>query len=140
MSFTAKALAGKIAVVTSASSGNGRAIFLALAKAGFKAVCSDLQPAHTFERLDIVVNNVGISTGLNNILEETDQDFDRTMSIGTRGAYFGCKSAIKQFLSQSDPAPGTSEDTQSHPAIGKIIKIFSMGSLIGLVREPSYCA
>ncbi|KAF5624651.1 alcohol dehydrogenase [Fusarium tjaetaba] len=186
MSLTAKALAGKVAIVTGASSGNGRAISLALAKAGSKVVCSDLQPearqegyekdlsvpthelirklggeaifqrcdvsnssqieelvskaASTFGRLDIMVNNAGIFTGLKNILEETDDDFDRTMSINTRGTYFGCKYAIKQFLSQSEPAADTSEDAQSHPSIGKIINIASMGGLIGLAREPSYCA
>ncbi|KAF5975149.1 alcohol dehydrogenase [Fusarium coicis] len=169
MSLTAKALAGKIAIVTGASSGNGRAISLALAKAGSKVVCSDLQPearqegyekdpavptheliknlggesifqrcdgsnssqieelvskaVSTFGRLDIMVNNAGIFTGLKNILEETDDEFDRSMSINTRGTYFGCKYAIKQFLSQSEPAPDTSEDAQSHPSIGKIINI-----------------
>nr|RBQ85579.1 hypothetical protein FVER53263_10523 [Fusarium verticillioides] len=96
--------------------------------------------ASTFGRLDIMVNTAGIFTGLKSILEETHDDFDRNMSINTRGTYFGCKYAIKQFLSQSEPAPDTSEDAQSHHSIGKIISIASMGGLIGLAQEPSYCA
>ncbi|KAG9494849.1 hypothetical protein J7337_013078 [Fusarium musae] len=96
--------------------------------------------ASKFGRLDIIVNTAGIFTGLKNILEETHDYFDRNMPINTRGTYLGCKYAIKQFLSQSEPAPDTSEDTQSHHSIGKIISIASMGGLIGLAREPSYCA
>ena len=48
-------LEGRVAVVTGASSGNGRATALALAREGAAVVCSDLQPArlaHGFEPED----------------------------------------------------------------------------------------
>ena len=50
-------LGGRVAVVTGASSGNGRATAMALAREGAAVVCSDLQPerlAHGFEPGDSV--------------------------------------------------------------------------------------
>ncbi|KAL7762818.1 hypothetical protein ACKLNR_006176 [Fusarium oxysporum f. sp. zingiberi] len=59
--------------------------------------------ASTFDRLGIMVNNAGIFTGVENILEETKGDFDRTVSIHMKGTHFVCKSAIKQFLAREPP-------------------------------------
>jgi NAD(P)-dependent dehydrogenase (short-subunit alcohol dehydrogenase family) len=50
-----------------------------------------------------MVNNAGIFTGVENILEETKGDFDRTMSIHMKRTYFVCKYAIKQFLAREPP-------------------------------------
>lgn len=181
-----RALASKIAIVTGSSSGHGRAIALAFAKAGASVVCSDLQPearqegyeqdlsvpTHSlikqtggvsifqacdvskpsqikqlvdtavkeYGRLDIMVNNAGIFTGLKTIVEETDDDFNRTMAINMGGVYYGCKYAIRQFLSQAEPSKNADGEAQDQPPIGKIVNIASMGGLIGLAKEPSYCA
>lgn len=45
-------LASKVAIVTGASSGLGRAIALRYAKEGAKVVCSDLKPSAGAESLD----------------------------------------------------------------------------------------
>jgi hypothetical protein len=169
-------LAGKVAVVTGSSSGNGRSIALALAAEGAAVVCSDLRreareggyesdidqttddvirlaggraefveadasryadvenllasAVGTFDRLDVMVNNAGIFTGLHTIVEETEDEYDRTMAVNAKGVWLGCKFAIRQMLTQ-DPVDGSR---------GRIVNIASIGGLVGLAAEPSYCA
>lgn len=166
----------RIAIVTGASSGNGRAIALRLADDGAVVVCSDLRPdalpggydvdaaVPTHElilkrggrasyvqadassaadvsglvdaavaehgRLDVMVNNAGIFTGLCTIVDEREEDFDRTVAVNLKGVWLGSKYAITQFLKQ---------DLQGHSR-GKVINIASIGGLVGLAQEPGYCA
>lgn len=172
-----KRLEGKVAVVTGASSGNGRAIALTFAREGAKVICSDIQKSarkggydesididtddlirqeggeaeylsadvtkakdvqalvdlavSTYGRLDIMVNNAGVFTGLNGIVEESEEDFDFTMAVNTKGVWLGCKSAITQMLEQHVDGSAGSK--------GKIINIASIGGLVGLAQEPAYC-
>lgn len=172
-----KRLANQVAIVTGSSSGNGRAIAIALAAEGAAVLCSDLReaaleagyesdiavPTHevikkndgraifkqadaskasdveglvkeavkAFGRLDIMVNNAGIFTGLHTILDETEEQYDATMNVNAKGVWLGCKYAIKQMLAQTPRADGTR---------GRIINIASIGGLVGLAQEPAYCA
>ncbi|MEK6423084.1 MAG: SDR family oxidoreductase [Burkholderia gladioli] len=174
-------LEGRIAVVTGASSGNGRAIALALAGEGATVVCSDIKKsalaggyeknldvdtdvaitqgggkasfiaadvskaddvqkiiAHAVEahgRIDIMVNNAGVFTGLHNIIEETEEQYDFTMNVNAKGVWLGCKYAITQFMKQ---APMTS--SSGAKLRGRIVNIASIGGLVGLALEPAYCA
>jgi NAD(P)-dependent dehydrogenase (short-subunit alcohol dehydrogenase family) len=135
-----KRLQDQIAIVTGSSSGNGRAIALALSAAGATVVCADLgkkarkegyEPdldidtddvirhqggkalyvkadvryaleveslvtgtVAEFGRLDIMVNNAGVSTGLHTIVEETEEQYDLTMAVNAKGVWLGCKYAI----------------------------------------------
>lgn len=173
----ARKLEGRTAVVTGSSSGNGRAIALALAAEGAAVVCSDIHeaareggyerdidiPTHevirkaggraeyltadagkaadvealvagaarSFGRLDIMVNNAGIFTGLHTILDETEEQYDATMAINAKGVWLGCKYAIAQMMRQEPGAEGSR---------GRIVNIASIGGLVGLALEPAYCA
>jgi NAD(P)-dependent dehydrogenase (short-subunit alcohol dehydrogenase family) len=168
-------LTGKTAAVTGSSSGNGRAIALALAVEGANVICSDIRKTcldggyednaqqdtddviranggkaeyldadagkaadvqavvdravQAFGRLDVMVNNAGIFTGLHTIVDETEEQFDRTMLINCKSVWLGCRSAITQ-MRQQEIVDGTR---------GRIVNIASIGGLVGLAFEPAYC-
>jgi NAD(P)-dependent dehydrogenase (short-subunit alcohol dehydrogenase family) len=174
-------LEGRIAVVTGSSSGNGRAISIALAREGAHVVCSDLKKkalpggyekdlevdtdavinqkggkatfvaadaskaadvqnviddaVKTFGRLDIMVNNAGVFTGLHSILDETEEQYDFTMNVNAKGVWLGCKYAITQFMKQEPIRSSTGAELR-----GRIVNIASIGGLVGLALEPAYCA
>jgi len=169
-------LQDKVAVVTGSSSGNGRAIALALAAEGATVVCSDIRreareggyegdirtptddviranggkaeyvevdaadyaaveglvasAVSSFGKLDVMVNNAGIFTSLHTIVDETEDEYDRTMAVNGKSVWLGCKFAIRQMLTQ-EPVDGSR---------GRIVNIASIGGLVGLALEPAYCA
>lgn len=170
-------LKNRIAIVTGASSGNGRAIAIGLAHHGATILCSDLKPTalaggyekdidvptheairlaggqaeylqadassaadvqrlvaecvRLYGRLDIMVNNAGVFTGLHNIIDETEEQYDFTMNVNAKGVWLGCKYALTQMVAQSPLDNGSR---------GRIINIASIGGLVGLALEPAYCA
>jgi len=119
-------LKDKVAVVTGAASGIGRATALRFAAAGARLVLADLQDASelagetgglfvrtdvareeqvgalmeaavaTYGRLDIVINNVGIGLG-NELQELPEQEFDRIMGINVKGVLWGIKRAAPRM-------------------------------------------
>jgi NAD(P)-dependent dehydrogenase (short-subunit alcohol dehydrogenase family) len=170
-------LKNHVAAVTGSSSGNGRAIAVALAAEGATVLCADLKKgalkegyekdrdfdtdelirkqggkalylkadaqkaadmqeiveraASEFGRLDIMINNAGVFTGLHTIIDETEEQYDFTMGVNSKGVWLGCKYAIGQMLKQEPLSSGSR---------GKIVNIASIGGLVGLASEPSYCA
>lgn len=54
-----------------------------------------------YGRLDVMVNNAGIETR-HSLMETTEEEYDRLMSINLKGAYFGAQLACKQFLAQGE--------------------------------------
>lgn len=84
-----------------------------------------------YGRLDLMVNNAGIFTGLATILEETEDEFDRSISVNLKGVWNGCKAAISQFAKQEVGENGVR---------GNVVNIASIGGLVGLAAEPGYCA
>jgi Dehydrogenases with different specificities (related to short-chain alcohol dehydrogenases) len=169
-------LQNTVSVVTGSSSGNGRAIALALAAEGASVVCSDIHrearqggyetdadiatddlirqnggtsryveadagdyasiealvhsAVSSFGRLDVMVNNAGIFTGLHTIVDETEEQYDRTMAVNGKSVWLGSKFAIRQMLTQ-EPTNGSR---------GRIVNVASVGGLVGLAQEPAYCA
>ena len=53
----------------------------------------------TFGRLDIMVNNAGVETR-SSILDTTEEQYDRVMSINLKSAFFGTQIAAKQMIKQ----------------------------------------
>ena len=170
-------LENQIAIVTGSSSGNLRAIALALSSAGATVICTDLnknarkegyeedieidtndviqrrggkavyleadvrcaseienlvtRTVSEFGRLDIMVNNAGVFTGLNTILEEAEDGYDFVMAVNAKGVWLCCKSAIAQMLKQEPLESGSR---------GKIVNIASIAALIGQARHHAYSA
>jgi NAD(P)-dependent dehydrogenase (short-subunit alcohol dehydrogenase family) len=79
-----------------------------------------------YGRLDVMVNNAGIWVGPRTIVEETEEEFDRTMAVNCKGVWLGCKCAISHMLTQSTG--------------GAIVNIASIAGVVALEAEPSYCA
>jgi NAD(P)-dependent dehydrogenase (short-subunit alcohol dehydrogenase family) len=85
----------------------------------------------SFGKLDLMVNNAGVFTGLNSILDETEEQYDFSMAVNAKGVWLGSKFAIAQMMKQELPEEGSR---------GKIINIASIGGVVGLMNEPAYCA
>ncbi|VVD33695.1 SDR family NAD(P)-dependent oxidoreductase [Paraburkholderia dioscoreae] len=174
-------LQGRVAVVTGASSGIGRAVALAFAREGASVVCSDIRKsanadgyepdlnidtddlivqrggsAHfvssdvtrandvkslvaaaveRFGRLDVMVNNAGVAFDFATVVEEREEDFDITMAVNVKGVWLGCKYAIEQFLKQ-EPVKLANGGVLR----GRVVNMASMAGLVGLAKEPAYCA
>lgn len=54
-----------------------------------------------FGRLDVMINNAGIETR-SSVLECTEEDYDRTLNVNLKSAFFGTQLAAKQFIAQGD--------------------------------------
>ncbi len=109
----------------------GRSIFVKANAAKTDDVIALVDTAvNEYGRLDIIVNNAGIFTGLCTIVDEKEEDFDRTIAVNLKGVWLGSKYAITQFMKQ---------EVQGETR-GKVINIASIGGLVGLAQEPGYCA
>ena len=75
-------LAGKVAVITGAASGIGRASALRFAREG----------AHV-RRLDVLFNNAAVQV-FGTIPETSTSDWHKVLDVNLKGVYLGCKYAI----------------------------------------------
>jgi NAD(P)-dependent dehydrogenase (short-subunit alcohol dehydrogenase family) len=112
--------------------GGGSAEFVATDMRRSTDVRAAVERAATkFGRLDIMVNNAGVITGLQTIVEESEEQYDFTMDVNAKGVWLGCKFAITQMLKQESPNEGSR---------GRVINVASIAGLVGIAAEPAYCA
>ncbi|QRG66705.1 SDR family NAD(P)-dependent oxidoreductase [Brevibacillus choshinensis] len=81
--------------------------------------------ADRYQKIDIMVNNAGIGKA-GTVLEQTEAEWDAMMSVNAKGAFFGCKYAVRQMLMQKDR--------------GSIINIASVAGMVGVLNRAGYCA
>ncbi len=168
--------AGRVAVVTGASSGHGRAIALRLAREGAAVLNVDLRreplpggfdeegeratdevivgrggraayitgdvtsgedmeraarsAVEQFGRLDVWVNNAGVSLGFASVLDETEAQFAKTVDINLTGTWLAAKAAVRQMLEQ--PVDGRTR--------GHIVNVGSIAGTIGQADLGGYSA
>lgn len=154
--------AGKIALVTGAGAGIGRATALKFAEEGAKVVVSDIEVdggaettelirkaggeatfikadvskaadvdamvAHavaTYGRLDCACNNAGIEGLMMPIVEQTEENFDRIISVNLRGVFLCLRAEIAAMLKSGG---------------GSIVNLSSVAGLIGFPGLSPYVA
>lgn len=79
----------------------------------------------TFGRIDVLVNNAGISPVVSRALKLSEEDWNRILAVNLTGAFLACQAVGRVMTEQR---------------AGKIINIASIGATSGLPRFIAYCA
>lgn len=104
----------------------GRGQFFRLDVSREEQVSQVLQTiAEHYQKIDIMVNNAGVGKA-GTVLEQTEAEWDAMMSVNAKGAFFGCKYAVKQMLTQEER--------------GCIVNIASVAGMVGVLNRAGYCA
>ena len=102
----------------------------------------------TFDGLDLLVNNAGItSIGRADILDATEENFDKLMAVNLKGPYFLTQLAARWMIElsgrrRSDAADSSSSASAASPAGGyrpKIVTISSISSYTVSTNRGDYC-
>ncbi len=154
--FSEQRLGGRIALVTGVGSGIGRAISLRYAKEGANETAkvieelsrkamviradvsvsaeveTMLEKAYSErERIDIVVNNAGISGLPYVLIEQTEEEWDRVINTNLKGVWLCSKFAAIRMLKQ---------ERKFAPLRGKIINIASIAGKTAIPHIGAYSA
>jgi 3(or 17)beta-hydroxysteroid dehydrogenase len=152
-------LSGRVAVVTGGGSGIGTASAALLAAAGAAVIVADLAEGSKETqvgrfvmhdvvseeswqalladilqregRLDIMVNNAGISGGPGNPETTTVENWQNVQAINSEGVFLGCKYAIPGMKHLGAGKTGSS---------GSIVNISSIAGLVGGAGPTAYTA
>jgi 3(or 17)beta-hydroxysteroid dehydrogenase len=150
-------LSGQVAIVTGGASGIGAAATALLHEAGATVIVADIQQASdgagsfvahdvTSEeswkalladvlgrrgRLDIVVNNAGVSGGAGTPEDTTVENWRKVEAINSEGVFLGCKYAI-DGMKKTGPGKPASK--------GSIVNVSSIAALIGSAGPTAYTA
>jgi NAD(P)-dependent dehydrogenase (short-subunit alcohol dehydrogenase family) len=155
-------LSGRVAVVTGAGTGIGRATCVRLAEEGAAVVVTSrtaanvdatcdaveaatgsrplglrldvtdsravdavmAQVAERHGRIDVLVSNAGIELlHAPNIVDTSDEDWERVLRINASGAFFSCRAALRHM-----------------PDGGAIVTVGSINGLIAWEHDAPYCA
>lgn len=155
-------VSGKVALVTGAGAGIGRAAALKFAEEGAKVIISDVNAAggnetvslvkerggdaifiiadvakaadvealvakavETYGRLDCACNNAGIEGKIVPFVEQTEDNFDRIMSVNAKGTFLCLKYEIAHMLKNGS---------------GAIVNLASVAGLVGFPGLSPYVA
>jgi 3(or 17)beta-hydroxysteroid dehydrogenase len=143
-------------IVTGGAS-HGAASAALLESAGARVVIADLQPAKDTNgrfvrhdvaaedswkslladvlanegRLDIMVNNAGITGGMGSPETTTVENWQRVQAINSEGVFLGCKYALQGMKKTGPDKPA---------AKGSIVNISSIAGLVGAAGPTAYSA
>jgi glucose 1-dehydrogenase len=93
-----------------------------------------------FGRLDIMVNNAGVETRTS-VLDTTEDQYDKVLSINLKSAFFGTQIAARQMIAQNGAHSAAAGGTQggAHGSGGRIINITSVHEDWPMPGNTAYC-
>jgi 3(or 17)beta-hydroxysteroid dehydrogenase len=150
-------LTDKVAIVTGGASGIGAAAAQLLHQAGATVIVADVQPAKDLPgrfvdhdvsseeawkalladvlaregRLDIMINNAGVSGGSGTLETTTVEQWRKVEAINSEGVFLGCKYAL-QGMKKTGGAKTAPK--------GSIVNVSSIAGLIGSAGPAAYTA
>lgn len=145
----------KTALVSGGTRGIGKGICDALKKEGYRVICTgtterneenyikcDVSSAEDRARLieklsaegtviDLLVNNAGVAPLVrNDILEMTEESFDRVLGINLKGTFFLTQAVAKLMISQKQ---------NNKEYTSRIVNIGSISAYVSSVSRGEYC-
>ncbi len=92
-----------------------------------------------FGRLDVAINNAGMSTPMRSLIDIEEHEFDLNIEVNLKGVFFGMKHQIRQMLAQ--PEGGTILNVASKAGVGGAPKLAAYSAakhaVVGLTRTAA---